>query len=245
MKTHPRRGRSPGRRAMTALTVTLLCAVPARGQYYDEPAEPPEARRFLFAGVGSADFAPLESNTNPDSGLIAYTSLMPLVGIREGPFELMLGYTRYTLAGASLSSIMVQTTVSFDILLSGGRTAALVLPILIAGDYTKAESQGPSRSDFNLGSVGAGAGLAYRRAGGSLEFSAELGQLLQYSFEGFATVYGFSAASVVRLTLVFPRVPVLNGLALGYRFRYQSWSMSDKTLNYRLLVHGLSVGVLL
>jgi len=230
---------------MTVLTAAVVCAGAARGQYYDEPAEPPGARRYLFAGVGSADFAPLESNTSPDSGRIAYTSLMPLVGIREGSFELMLGYAQYTLEGASLSSIMVQTTVGFDILLGGGRTEALVLPILIAGDYTKAESHGPSRSDFNLGSVGAGAGLAYRRVGGSLEFSAELGQLLQYSFEGFGTVYGFSAASLVRLTAVFPRVPVLNGLALGYRFRYQSWSMSDKTLNHRLLVHGLSVGVLL
>jgi hypothetical protein len=47
------------------------------------------------------------------------------------------------------------------------------------------------------------------------------------------------------VTVVLPRLPVLNGIALGYRFRSQSWSMSDKTLNNRFLLHGLSVGILL
>ena len=200
---------------------------------------------MFYAGLGPAAFSPMGSNTAPDSAQISYTSPMPLVGFRQGPFDLMLGYAQYTLGGGSLSSLTLQTTVAFDILLSGGRPSALVLPILIAGDYTKAESEGPSRSDFNLGSVGAGAGLAYRRSGGTLELDAEVGQTLQYSFEGFGTVYGFSAASIVRLTLMFPRIPVINGLAFGYRFRYQSWSMSDKTLNYRLSIHGLSVGILL
>jgi len=241
----PPHGRCLRSGTMTALGALLLLGASARAQYYDEPLEPPGPYRFLFAGVGSADFAPTGSNTAPDSAQISYTSLMPLVGIRQGPFELMLGYAQYSQGGATLSSITLQTTVSFDITLSGGRSEALVLPILIAGDYTKAASQGPSRSDFNLGSVGAGAGLAYRRSNPSLEFTVEAGGLLQYSFEGFGTVYGFSPAALVRVTAVLPRFPVLNGIALGYRFRSQSWSMSDKTLNNRFLLHGLSVGILL
>lgn len=228
-----------------AVLLSLANASVVRAQYYDEPVEPQEIHRFVFLGIGPADFAPLGSNEAPDSTRIAYTSVMPLVGIRQGSFELLFGYTRYTLGGATLSGITAQTTVGFDLLLSGGRAESLVLPILLAGDYTKAEASGPARADFNLGSVGAGAGLAYRRASGALELSAEAGQLLQYSFEGFGTVYGFSTATLIRLTLVLPRLPVLDGMAFGYRFRYQTWSMSDKTLNYRLLMHGLSVGILL
>ena len=230
---------------MVVLLLMLLIGSAARAQYYDEPTAPPEARRCLFVGVGSADFAPRESNTAADSARIAFSSVMPLVGFRQGSFELMIGYTRYELAGAMRTGITMQTTVGFDILLSGGPSSALLVPILIGADYTKAESAGPSRADFNLGSVGAGAGLAYRRTGGAVEFDLEAGQLVQYSFEGFGTVYGFSAATLARVHLVLPRVPLLKGIALGYRFRYQSWSMSDKTLNNRLLLHGLSVGILL
>jgi hypothetical protein len=39
-------------------------------------------------------------------------------------------------------------------------------------------------------------------------------------------------------------IRVLEGLALGYRFRFQTWAMSNSRFNYRALVHGPFVGLL-
>ena len=169
--------------------------------------------------------------------------LMPVIGFRQGPVDIIVGYTRFDQRGNSNAAIFVGTTVSTELPIAGRRGSALVVPIMIAADYTKAESGGPQREDFNVASVGLGAGLKYQLSTESVDFSVHAAEVLQYATEGFSVGSGFSAATIGDATLVLREV-ILNGIALGYRFRYQTWSMSDAQFNYRAISHGPSIGIL-
>jgi hypothetical protein len=192
-----------------------------------------------------ADFAPRESNPAGDSLGISYNTLVPFIGFRQGPVDVIVGYSRYQLRGASKSTVFARMVISFELKLAGKRPSALVLPVFLAGDYTKAEGGGASRSDFNIGSVGIGVGLQYRYYDGGTDFSIRIGQLIQYSFEGFGTMHGYSTATIAEASVLLPGVLLLDGVAIGYRFRYQTWSMSEDVFDYRYVTHGPYVGVML
>ncbi|MCK5572193.1 MAG: hypothetical protein KAJ12_05510 [Bacteroidetes bacterium] len=232
-------------RMFALMVLGLLGVGTSTAQYYEPPEYEPSSSRVVYAGVMQSDFAPLGSNPAGDSLGISFNTLVPFVGFRQGPVDIAIGYGTYELRGGSQSIIFARTALSFELKLAGKRPSALVLPVLIAGDYTKAEGGGESRSDFNIGSVGVGVGLKYRYYGGGTDVSIEVGQLIHYSFEGFGTMHGYSAATVAGASLLLPGVPVLDGVAIGYRFRYQMWSMSDDLFDYRYITHGLYVGVML
>ncbi len=226
----------------------ILCAaacMKSPAQYYEPPEYAPSSARLLTAGAMQSEFTPRGSNPVDDSLGISYNTLVPFVGFRQGPVDLSVGYSTYRLRGATQSTVFARMVVSFEFKLVGERPSALVLPVVIAGDYTKAEGGGTSRSDFNIGSVGIGAGLKYRYYGGGTDFSIQIAQLIHYSFEGFGTMHGYSAATLVDAVLLLPGVLVLDGVAIGYRFRYQTWSMTDDLFDYRYVTHGPYVGVLL
>lgn len=212
-------------------------------QYYEEREYKPTEARYLYVGVMQRDFAPSSSNTAPDSNRISYKKLMPMIGFREGPVDIFVGYTKFDQRGNSNAAIFLGTTVSTEFPVSGRRGSALVIPLMFAADYTKAESGGPQREDFNIASLGLGGGLKYHLTTESVDFSIHAAELLQYSTEGFSVGSGFSAATTAEATLILREV-ILNGIALGYRFRYQTWSMSDAQFNYRAVTHGPSIGIL-
>jgi hypothetical protein len=234
------------RKTYTVMTLAALFAIgftPARGQYYEEREYRPTDTRYIYLGAMKYDFAPRSSNTAPDSMRINCNKLMPVIGFRQGPVDIIVGYTRFDQRGNSNAAIFVGTTVSTELPIAGRRGSALVVPIMIAADYTKAESGGPQREDFNVASVGLGAGLKYQLSTESVDFSVHAAEVLQYATEGFSVGSGFSAATLGDATLVLREV-ILNGIALGYRFRYQTWSMSDAQFNYRAISHGPSIGIL-
>jgi hypothetical protein len=216
----------------------------SHAQYYDEerPYRPLEAR-YIYAGAMARDFAPRSSNNAPDSATIRYTELMPMIGFHQGVVDVFFGYTRFDQHGKSNATIFFGTLVSTDVHLSGGKSSTLLLPLLFAADYTKAESGGPERDNFNIASVGLGAGLKYRLSTEGFEFSVHAEELAQYSIEGLSTGSGFSAATLADASLIVRDI-VLDGLVLGYRFRYQTWSMSDERFDYRAVSHGPYLGVL-
>jgi hypothetical protein len=228
---------------MTLAALFVLGFTPACGQYYEEREYRPTDARYIYLGAMKYDFAPRSSNTAPDSMRITCNELMPVIGFRQGPVDIIVGYTRFDQRGNSNAAIFVGTTVSTELPITGRRGSALVVPIMIAADYTKAESGGPQREDFNVASVGLGAGLKYQLSTGSVDFSVHAEEVLQYATEGFSVGSGFSAATLGDATLVLHEV-ILNGIALGYRFRYQTWSMSDAQFNYRVISHGPSIGIL-
>jgi hypothetical protein len=227
-------------------TLAALCAMghsQAHGQYYEEREYKPTEVRYIYLGALRYDFAPRSSNSAPDSMKISYNKLMPMIGFRQGPVDLFAGYTKFEQRGNSNAAIFFGTVVSTEFPISRGRGSTLVIPVMIAADYTKAESGGPQREDFNVASFGLGAGLKYHLSTESVDFSVHAEELVQYATEGFNVGSGFSAATTADATLILREI-VLNGLAVGYRFRYQTWSMSDTQFNYRAISHGPYLGVL-
>jgi hypothetical protein len=225
------------------LCLIAVLAVPTRAQYY-EPAEYQQPNdRFAYIGAMERDFQPRSSNILPDSATIGFKRWMAMVGIRQGLFDITFAYNRFTLRGEKRTAVFFGATAMQDIPVAGKRPTALVIPIMISADFTKAENTGPSRKDFNIASLGLGAGLKFRTSGSALDFSLYVTEVLHYSFEGLSTGSGFSAATLGEASLSFRRIPLVGGIVLGYRFRYQTWSMSDEQFNYRALAHGPYLGV--
>jgi hypothetical protein len=156
----------------------------------------------------------------------------------------MFGYTTYTLRGQNRSTIFFGASVFQEFILSGRRSSALVMPITLSADFTKAEGVGVERENFNIASVGVGAGLKYRYNSESLDFSIQVGEIVHYSFEGLSTGNGFSAATVADALVLLPGALVFDGVVLGYRFRLQTWGMNREQFNYRSVTHGPFLGVM-
>ncbi len=222
---------------------TVMISAPARAQYYEEREYEPAETRYIYAGFMQRNFSPLGSNTAPDSSAISFNKLMPMIGFRQGPVDIFVGYTKFDQRGESNDAIFVGTVVSTELPISGGRNSGLRFPLMFAADYTKAASGGPSRDDFNIASLGLGAGLAYRLSSKDVDFSVHVGELLQYATQGLSTANGFSAATLADASLILRGV-LFEGIAFGYQFRYQTWSMSDEKYNYKAVAHGPYLGIL-
>jgi hypothetical protein len=212
---------------------------------YDEPREyKPFEGRILSLGALALDFRPRPDNGVSDSAVIDFRRWMPVIGFRQGPVEIMLGYTTYSLRNASRSTILLSAQFSQDIPLAGKRPQALILPVMVTADFTKAEGTGYERENFNIASVGLGAGLKYRYYTGGIEFSMQVAEAAHFSSEGLSTGSGFSALTTGYALVVLHQTLVFEGLAVGYRFRYQTWAMDNNRFNYRSLSHGPFLGIL-
>lgn len=232
------------RPCLVAGIAMVLAAVTAHAQYYEPRGYQPADARYLAAGFLLSDFQPRSSNPLADSGAIAYSRVMPTLAFRQGPVEAMFGYARYTLQGERREAIIFSALFTNDIPLTGERDGGLLGSLMLATDFTKAEAAGPQRGSFNIVSIGIGGGVKYRSYDRSADFSVSAGGIAHFSFEGLSTGSGFSGAIVSSVSLILPQVPIFEGLALGYRFRHQMWSMSEKRFNYRGVFHGPQVGIL-
>jgi len=227
------------------IPVLIVCKTSPLHAQYDEPSkyESPVAR-YVHFGIMQRDFQPRSSNTAPDSAVISYDRWMPMIGLHQGMFDISFGYAQFSLRGKSRSTIFFGVMASNEILLTGSRQGALILPIMLSADFTKAEGLRSEREDFNIASVGIGGGLKFRFNQESVDFSIHATQFVQYSFEGFSSGNGFSAATVAEVSMLINRALVFDGMALGYRFRFQTWSMSNENFDYRVVAHGPYVGIL-
>ena len=226
--------------------IGLLCGASftAHAQYYDDREFGSPANRYISAGFMQRDFQPRSSNPNPDSLAVRYDRTMPMIGFRQGNFDISFGYAGYTLHGRSRSTIFFGASFANEFPVTGRERTGLLIPLLISVDYTKAESAGPSRENFNIASGGIGAGLKFRHHASNLDFWLQAVEIAHFSTEGFSAGYGFSAATVGEAVLLLPRTLVFDGVALGYRFRLQTWSLNENRFNYRSFSHGPFVGVL-
>jgi len=240
------RGRHSNRIFASAAVMICACFLigTARAQYFERPEYEPSEARYLYAGFMQRDFVPLGSNPVSDSLAIRFKRIMPHIGFHQGMVDVVFGYTTYSLRGVSRSTIFFGTTVATEVPISFSRPHALLLPVMISADFTKAEAVGTERDNFNIGSVGLGAGLKYRFMAGGLEFSVQAAEVASFSFEGLSTQTGFSASTLADAVLHLKDVRIFEGIVLAYRFRLQTWSMSDSRFNYRSISHGPSIGVM-
>ncbi len=229
---------------MLPVVCGILGAV-ARAQYYDPREESPSAEaRLVYGGAMWRDFSPRAANSLPESATMRFTRVMPVVGFRTGLVDLLFGYTTYVNNGRSRSAVSFGGTVAGEFVALGGRPGALLVHLLLAADFTKVESGGSQRDDFNVASVGLGMGLEYRYRARSILFWVRAGVIAHYAIEGYSTGSGFSPAVTAESMLCFRDIGLFDGIALGYRFRLQTWSMNNAALDYRSLFHGPTLGVM-
>jgi hypothetical protein len=233
-------------RSGVAAACLLSWAAPAALAQYLEQSRSyvPSDARFVSAGIFARDFRPRGSNTAPESLAVSYTRVMPLLGFRQGPVDFLFGYTTYDLHGAARAAIYFGVTFSGDYILSGNRERALVLPFIVDADFTKSESAGTLHDNFDVGSIGIGTGLKYRSNGESVDFSVMAAAIIHYSFDGYSLQTGSSPAAIAEAVALLPEVGILNGLALGYRFRFQAWTLGNGRYDYRTMNNGVFIGVM-
>jgi hypothetical protein len=224
----------------------ISCVAPAAVAQYLEQSRSyaPSDARYVSAGMFARDFRPRPSNTAPESLAVSYTRVMPLVGFRQGPVDFLFGYTTYDLHGAARAAIYFGVTFTGDYILSGNRERALVLPFVVDADFTKSESAGTLHDNFDVGSIGIGTGLKYRSNGESVDFSVMAAAIIHYSFDGYSLHTGSSPAAIAEAMALLPEVGILNGLALGYRFRFQAWTLGNGRYDYRTINNGVFIGVM-
>ncbi|HUI63851.1 MAG TPA: hypothetical protein VL126_03340, partial [Bacteroidota bacterium] len=206
---------------------------------YESPSE-----RFVYAGVQSLNFMPRPSNPVGDSLAIRFTRLAGIIGFRQGLVDILFGYSRYDQHGTTQPAIFLSSTVSTELSVAGKPSNALLLPVLIAVDFMRAEASGYQRDDFNVASLGLGTGLTYRLRSPGWEFSTSATAAVQYSFEGFSSSSGSSIVVMGEAVLHLNDVIVAGGIVLGYRARYEQWSMSSDRDDDRAFWQGPFLGVL-
>ena len=226
------------------LTVLVLAAAVASAQY-EEPREFSQSEvRFIAAGVLDRDFQPSGGFPPTDSAGIRYRVYMPMLSFHQGPVTVAFGYTRYNRGGASKEAVHFGTVLTNDLGLLGGRGRSLSLPLCIAADYTKAEAVGLKRDNFNIASLGIGAGLRYQYQGTTIDFGIHALGIIHFAFEGLGTGNGSSRALDCDARVLFKSVHIGNGIVVGYRLRIQRWAMNDEMFNYIATSHGPYLGVM-
>jgi len=225
------------------LVVLFVFLIPAaaRSQYEESNGYEPSEIRMFTAGAEWQDVAPRSTNT--DSSAFRYTRIMPMVGFRQGSAEFTFGYTKFSENNASHSSVFLGTLFTRELFLEGNPKSALILPLVISANYTRTESGGVERNNFSIAAIGLGTGLGYRQTSRSVDASVGVEGIVHYALEGLSTGSGFSGAVIGELAFFFPDAWIGDGIGVGYRFRYQTWSMSEPKFNYRVISHGPYIGI--
>lgn len=219
-------------------------AAVAHAQYCDRETYESPSERFVYGGVQWLSFHPRPSNPVGDSLAIRFTRLAGVIGFRQGLVDIMFGYSRYDQHGTMRPALFLGTIVATELSITGKQTSALLLPVLVSADFMRAEASGFQRDDFNVAGLGLGAGLTYRLRSPGIEFSSTAVAAVQYSFEGFSSSSGSSVVVMGEAVLHLNDVLVAEGVVIGYRFRFEQWSMSSDRDDYRAVSHGPFVGVM-
>jgi hypothetical protein len=214
----------------------------SRGQYIErDERQPGGLARFLAAGAMRRGFTPMGGDTAPDSLRIRYGRLMPTVAFRQSGLEIAFGYGTQLLNGKRAEMVVLSSTYMNEF--STGLSRALAASLIVGADYAKAGSGGSVRDDFNLASIGLGLGLVSGADIGRMKLALSVHVLIHLSYEAYSARTASSPAALGAATLIVPGGPVGDGIAIGYRFRWQQWSTGG-TFDYRAVNHGLLLGVM-
>lgn len=245
MKTVGKHESSRRTMKLTGVLIAMLFFVlsSAVAQYYERSFERNDDR-MIYGGFLLTEFTPRSSNAYPDSLSITMKKIVPIIGFRQGLVDVSIGYNTFGLRGQSKGVLIATAAVATEVPVLFSRAHAFIIPIMISSDYTKLENTGGNRENFNIGSVGLGAGVKYRYRSPQFEFALSAAEAAHWSLEGFSTGSGFSAATIAEALFTFREVFSLDGIALGYRMRFQTWNMSNAKFNYDSFSHGAILGVL-
>lgn len=225
--------------------ILLACVAATASAQYEEPRDFTQLEaRFIAAGVLDRDFHRGSANPLGDSAAIGYRAWMPMLSFHQGPVTVSFGYTRYTRDGQSKEAVHFGTVLTNDLGLSVRAASTFSLPVCIAADFTKAEASGPQRDNFNIASLGVGAGLRYQYRSPSFDAGISALGIFHFAFEGLGTGSGSSKAVDCDARFLFKSVHIGDGIVVGYRLRAQRWDMSDERFTYTSIHHGPYLGVM-
>ena len=234
-----------GRAARWACAVWILCGAGVlRAQYIEPEQGLPQDPRALSLGVLLWDFAPRSSNPLADSSALRFSRGAFAAAYSDGFLDVVFAYATYGDATGNHPAIFVGARVSQALPLTARQPSMLSVLISLQGDYTKVDAGGPSRSTFNAGTLGLGGALRYQTGSRSFQFWVEAGGAAAFAFEAYSTGTGFSPIGLAGAGVQIASAGPFAGITFAYRFRYQSWSMSNDEYDYRSVTHGPSVGIL-
>ncbi len=203
---------------------------------------------FRSIGIGAAAhrFEAAAGNSLPDSLRIHFSSTAGIIEYRDLTTHIAFSYTPYTINGTSQTALSLSAESAYDIPLSQSRPdfsgQRLFLPIVISTNYVKASGSSHFTKDFNIGSLGIGAGIKYRYIGDSFGLQIFGVGCILVSSQGFSAETGTSTSVIAEASLMLPEV-IGNGIIVGYHFETQSWSLSNAAYNYRRQFQGPFIGI--
>ena len=227
------------------LLVLLFIGIPdvLKSQLFDESY--PSLGEYRSIGVSGTlqSFRTRSSNPLSDSASIHITSPLWLAEYRQLGLRVALGYSSYKFLNDSRTEFTLAAESTTDISITKNSEGGNVfLPIIFSTNFVQATGASNSAKDFDIADIGVGTGLKYQQV--SENFGVQLTGvgILYYSTAGFTIESGSSTAAIVELQFLF-RELIGEGMTAGYRFEAESWSMSDKKLNYSRQIHGPFVGI--
>ena len=226
------------------LILTFLCySQRGFGQFFEENY--PSIADFRSLGFSGAvqDFGPRSGNTQSDSGKISFKTPLWLAEYRQLGLRVAFGYSSYKYNGDSRSEITLSAESVTDISFVGERERGnFFLPVIFSTSFVQASGRTNSAKDFNIANIGLGTGLKFKQISESFGIQMTGVGVLYYSTAGFSVESGSSTAIIAEIQLLFREV-IGDGMTLGYRFEFQRWSMTDKTLNYQREFQGPFLGI--
>ncbi|NUN70095.1 MAG: hypothetical protein HUU02_10340 [Bacteroidetes bacterium] len=202
--------------------------------------------RALGVSYYLQQFRPSPGNTLPDSSHIRFSTPMPMAEFRQSDSRLAIGYQTYEdRRGRSREAFSVYASTTSDLPLfpSARSKGNWFIPFMVSATYVRAQSPDAALEDFDVGSLGLGAGVKFKRFTRDLGIEATAAVSLGYASEGFSTDYGTETALTGEVTIILPYV-ILEGVLLGYRYEQQEWNMNNNGLDYRRQHHGAVIGIL-
>lgn len=215
----------------------------AVSQLFDERPVSLSDYRSLGAGVAVQDFRPRPNNAQPESSRIAFDAPLFLSEYRQMGLRVAFGYSSYSFFGGTRSEIALSAESISDISVVKDREPGnFFLPVILSTSLVRAEGSTNSTKDFNVANIGLGTGLKFRRISENFGVQITGVGVLYYSTPGFSVESGSSIAVIAEVQFLFREV-IGEGITAGYRFETQSWSMTDKKLNYSRMFQGPFLGI--
>lgn len=233
---------------MKSFIVLLLFILtgPLTAQDFGLEVTPLPDFRSLGVGMMLQHFQPANGNPVAPADRIDFSTTVPVIELRQDGGKLSVGWNGFTdAAGTNRRSLSVYGETHNDLPLGVrvGSMPTLFLPVIVSANFVRADGPSSSIGPFDIGSVGIGTGLKYKRFGRDWGVTAFAATSILYATRGFSTEYG-SQTSVAGEMTVVRNGWGLEGILAGYRFEQQRWNMNDARFDYRRLYHQLFIGFL-
>ena len=233
-------------KTIRTIAILFLLSVTVHAQDFGMDVTTLSDFRSLGAGMMMQHFQPSSGNPTAPADRIDFSTSVPMIELRQDGGRLSVGWNGFTDArGSARRSLSVygETHNDLPLGLKLGTMPTLFLPVIVSANYVRADAPSATVGPFDIGSVGIGTGLKFKRFGRDWGVTTFAAASLLYATRGFSTEYGSQTSLAGEITVIRNGWG-LEGVLAGYRFERQVWNMNDARLDYRRLYHLLFIGFL-